>query len=134
MTTVVPPCNTAAPFTSGGTVYFHTPPVNPQHVRHFVNNANTGCQPVNEDYAPSFATPNQGCSSDRPLSARELAELVKHSRKDHLPEWKLAQFDGNLLNWHELFGQLKSTVDSAAHTGDTKLTYLKHSSEVKQKP
>ena len=48
-----------------------------------------------------------------------------HSRKNHLPEWKLAQFHGNLLNWHEWFGQLRSTVDSAVLTDDTKLTYLK---------
>ena len=94
-------------------MYFNTPPIHPQHVPHFVNHTNTGYQPVNEDYAPSSTYPNQACSSDRPLSARELAELLMHSRKDHLPEWKLAQFDGNPLNWHEWFGQLKSTVDSA---------------------
>ena len=64
VTTVVPSCNTAAPYTSGGTVYFSTPPVHPQHVPHFVNQTNTGYQPVNEDYAPSSAYPNQGCSSD----------------------------------------------------------------------
>ena len=29
------------------------------------------------------------------------------------------------LNWHERFGQFKSTVDSAVLTDDTKLTYLK---------
>ena len=77
------------------------------------------------NYAPSPAYPNQGCSSDRPLSAHKLAELLMHCRKDHLPEWKLAQFDGNPLNWHEWFGQFKSTVDSAVLTDDTKLTYLK---------
>ena len=104
VTTVVPSCNTAAPYTRGGTVNFNTPPVHPQHVPHFVNHTNTGYQPVNEDYAPSSAYPNQGCSSDRTLSARELAELLMHIRKDHLPEWKLAQFDGNPLNWHEWFG------------------------------
>ena len=125
VTTVVPSCNTAAPYTSGGTVYFNTPPVHRQHVSHFVNHTNTGYQPVNEDYAPPSAYPNQGCSSDRPLSAREMAELLTHSRKDHLPEWKLTQFDGKPLNWHEWFGQLKSTVDSAVLTDDTKLTYLK---------
>ena len=48
-----------------------------------------------------------------------------HSRKAHLPEWKLAQFDRNSLNWHKWFGQFKSTVDSAVLTDDTKLTYLK---------
>ena len=48
-----------------------------------------------------------------------------HSSKDHLPEWNLVQFDAKQLNWHELFGQFKSTVDSAVLTDDTKLTYLK---------
>ena len=48
-----------------------------------------------------------------------------HSRKDHLPEWNLVQFDGNSLNWHKWFGQFKSTVDYAVLTDDTKLTYLK---------
>ena len=70
--TVVPSGNTAAPYTSGGTVYFNTPPVQPQHVPHFVNHTNTGYQPVNEDYAPSSAYPNQGCSSDRPLSRIDI--------------------------------------------------------------
>ena len=106
-------------------MYFNTPPVHPQHVPHFVNHTNTGYQPVNEDCSPSSAYPNQGCLSDRPLSARELAELLTHSRKDHPPEWKLAQFDGNPLNWHEWFEQFKSTVDSAVLTDDKKLTYLK---------
>ena len=122
VTTFVPSCNTAAPYTSGGTVYFYTPSVHSQHVPLFVNHSNTGYQPVNEDYAAFSAYPNQGCSADRPLSARELAELLMHSRNDHLPEWKLAQFDGNPLNWHEWFGQFKSTVDSAVLTDDTKLT------------
>ena len=106
-------------------MYFKTPSVHHQHVAHFVNYFNTGYQPVNENYAPSSAYPNQGCSSDRPLSARELADLLMHSRKDHLAEWKIAQFDGNPLNWHKWFGQFKSTFDSAALTDDTKLTYLK---------
>ena len=134
VTTVVPTCITAAPYTSGGTVYFNSPPVHPQHVPHFVSYTNTGYQPVNEDYAPSSAYPNQGCPSDRPLSARELAEILMHSRKYHLPEWKLAQFDGNPLNWHDCFSQFKSTIDSAVLTDDTKLTYIKNSSKAKQKP
>ena len=117
VTIATPPCNTAVPYTSGWTVYFITPPVNPLHVPHFVNNRNTGYQPVNEDYAPSFPNPNQVCSSDRPFSARELAELLMHSRNDHFP--------GNQLNWPEWFRQFKSTVDSAVLTDDTKLTYLK---------
>ena len=86
VTAVDPTCNTAVPYTSGGTAYFNTPPVTPQHVPHFVNYSNTGYQPVIKGYKPSSANPNQNCSSDRPLSARELAELLMHSRKDHLPE------------------------------------------------
>ena len=58
VTTVVPSCNTAAPYASGGTVCFNTPPVHQQHVSHFVNHINTGYQPVNEDYAPPSAYPN----------------------------------------------------------------------------
>ena len=130
---VVPLCNTAAPYTSGETVYFNTPPVHLQHVPLFVIYTNTGYEPVNEDYAPSSAYPNQGCSSDRPLSAREVAEFIMHSRKDHPPERKLAQFDGNPLNWVEWFGQFKSTVDSAVHPDDTKLTYLKTLVTIKAK-
>ena len=131
LTIVVPLCNTDAPYTSGETVYFNTPPVHLQHVPLFVNYTNTGYEPVNEDpssaypSAPSSAYPNQGCSSDRPLSAREVTEFIMHSRKDHPPEWKLAQFDGNPLNLLEWFGQFKSTVYSAVHTDDTKLTCIK---------
>ena len=122
VTNVVPQYNLATPYTSGGTVYFNTQPIHPHKVPHFVNKTDTGYQPVNEDYTPSSAYPNRGCSSDRPLSARELAELLMHSRKDHLTEWKLAQFEGNPLNWHEWFGQFMSTVDSAVLPDDTKLT------------
>ena len=128
LTTVVSQCNTTTPYTSGGFVFFNTSPVHPQHVPHCVNNTITGYQPVNEDYAPSSANLNQGCSSDRHISARELTQILKHIRKDHPPERKLVQFDGNPLNWHEWFGQFKSTVDSAVLTNDTKLTLKKHSS------
>ena len=42
-----------------------------------------------------------------------------------LSEWKLAQYDGNPLQWHEFFGQFCSTVDAASLSDDVKLTYLK---------
>ena len=48
-----------------------------------------------------------------------------HSRKDHLPEWKLTQFDDNPLIWHECYGQFKSTVGSAILSDEEKPTYLK---------
>ena len=48
-----------------------------------------------------------------------------HSREDHLPEWKLTQFDGDPLNLLEWFGQFKPTVDSVVIKDDEKLTNLK---------
>ena len=62
---------------------------------------------------------------ERPLTTQELVNILMHSRKDHLPEWKLTQFDGNPLNWHEWFGQFISTIDSAILSDNEKLTYLK---------
>ena len=46
-------------------------------------------------------------------------------QKRRLLEWELAQYHGNLLDWHELFGQIKRTSDCAALTHDVKLNYLK---------
>ena len=98
-------------------MYFKTPSVNAQEVPHFVNNTNNGYHPVDENYATSSANLNEGCSSDRPVSARELAELIVHSRKDHLPELHLSQFDGYL--WYEWYGKIKSTVNFAVLRDDT---------------
>ena len=51
--------------------------------------------------------------------------LLASTTKDHLPEWKLAQYNGDSIQWHEWFGQCKSAIDSAPLTDDVKLTYLK---------
>ena len=45
--------------------------------------------------------------------------------KDLLPDWNLAKFIGNPLQWHEWCGQIKSTIDSQSQSEDIKLTYLK---------
>ena len=89
-------------------------------------------QPFVPDYhgnSSKYPAPTPGNSPgadvERPLSTRELVNILMHNRKDHLPEWKLTQFDGNLLNWHEWVGQFRSTVDSAILSDDEKLTYLK---------
>ena len=89
-------------------------------------------QPFVPDYhgnSSSYPAPTPGNSPGadvyRPLSTRESVNLLKHSRKDHLPERKLTKFDGNPLNWHEWFGQFTSTVDSAILSDDEKLNYLK---------
>ena len=59
------------------------------------------------------------------FTVQDLAQLLASSKRDHLPEWKLAQYSGDPLQWHEWFGQFKSAIDSAPLTDDVKLTYLK---------
>ena len=59
------------------------------------------------------------------MTLNDLVQALSVSKKDPLPEWKLAQYDGNPLQWHELFAQFCSTVDEASLSDDVKLTYLK---------
>ena len=56
---------------------------------------------------------------------RELADAITSKRNDPLPEWKLAEFNGDPLKWHEWYGQFKSAINSQSLTDDVKLTYLK---------
>ena len=67
-----------------------------------------------------------------PAPASENASLIKaftdalsSKRNDPLPEWKLSQYSGDHLQWHEWYGQFKSAIDSQSLTDDVKLTYLK---------
>ena len=120
VTPIVPPNNFVS-YTSGGTVFFAQP-----------ENFSHANQPFVPDYhgsSLSYTAPTTGNSPgadvERPLSAREFVNILMHSRKDHLPEWKLTQFDGNPLNWHEWFGQFISTADSVILSDDEKLAYLK---------
>ena len=59
------------------------------------------------------------------MKLNDLVQALSVSKKDPLPEWKLAQYDGNPLQWHEWFGHFCSTVDAASLSDDVKLTYLK---------
>ena len=59
------------------------------------------------------------------MSLNDLVQLVASTKKDHLTESKVAQYNGNPLEWHEWLGQFKSVIESAALTDDVKLTYLK---------
>ena len=119
--TPIVPTNNFVPYTSGGTMLFAQPEI-------FLN-ANQPFVPDCHGNSSSYTEPNPGNSPgadvERPLSTRELVNILMHSQKDHLPEWKLTQFDGNPLNWHEWFGQFISTVDSAILSDDEKLTYHK---------
>ena len=56
---------------------------------------------------------------------RELADAISSKKKDPSPEWKLAQYNGDPLQWHEWYGQFKSAIDLQSLTDDVKLTYLK---------
>ena len=83
------------------------------------------CHGNSSSYTAPTPGNSPGADVERPLSTRELVNILMHSRKIHLPEWKLTQIDSNPLNWHEWFGQFISTVDSALLSDDEKLTYLK---------
>ena len=118
------------------------------------NHAASCSIPVNpfsttNNIAPPFVTPvihpTYGCTAKVPLCwggtpphptppapASENASFIKSltdalTRKmnDPLPEWKLSQYNGDPLQWHEWYGQFKSAIDSQSLTDDVKLTYLK---------
>ena len=54
-----------------------------------------------------------------------MADAITCRKNDPLPEWKLSQYNGDPLQWHEWFGEYKSAVDAQSLTDDVKLTYLK---------
>ena len=72
--------------------------------------------------ASSFTLPQPSANS---FTLQDLAQILTSTKKDHLPGWKLAQFNGDPLQWHEWFGQFKSAIDSSPLTDDVKLTYQK---------
>ena len=73
----------------------------------------------NKQYGPFTS------SGSKPITNQDLAEILTLSQKGPLPEWKLSSFDGNPLQWPELFGQFKSAIDAKILSDDVKLTYLK---------
>ena len=56
---------------------------------------------------------------------RELADEITSKKNDPLPEWRLAEFNGDPLKWHEWYGQFKSAIDLQSLTDDVKMTYLR---------
>ena len=42
----------------------------------------------------------------------DLAQRLTAAKKAYLPEWKLEQYNGNTLQWHQWIGQFKSAFDS----------------------
>ena len=113
------------PVTHGGTV-FYVPP-----------SAVTVPTPIPTIVQPSSSLPSatapfipSGSSavlqpSPAQFSLQDVAQLLASTKKDHLPEWKLSQYNGDPIQWHEWFGQFKSAIDSAQLSDEVKLTYLK---------
>ena len=78
--------------------------------------------------APTFGPPHSTPSAPSLDSAdliKQLADAITCKKNNPLPEWKLSQYKGDPLQWHERFGQFKSAIDTQSLTDDVKLTYLK---------
>ena len=56
---------------------------------------------------------------------KQLSDAITCKKNNPLPKWKLSQYNGDNLQWHEWFGQFKSALDSQSLSDDVKLTYLK---------
>ena len=115
------------PVTAGGTVYYPNP-------TSLTTVPAPSSAPVPTTFpavlptATPLATPpfvNVPQPATNSFTVQDLAQLLASSKRDHLPEWKLAQYSGDPLQWHEWFDQFKSAIDSAPLTDDVKLTYLK---------
>ena len=114
------------PISCGGTVFYVQP------TAMVTSTANCSVSRISTTFpsvtAPSFV-PASSFTLPQPsgnsFTMQDLAQLLSSTKKDHLPEWKLAQFNGDPLQWHDWFGQFKSAIDSSPLTDDVKLTYLK---------
>ena len=111
------------PVTSGGTVYYVPPSTLSTPIAH-TTQPTTSLSPTAATFVPTGTTSVLQPSTTG-FSIQDLALLLASTKKDHLPEWKLAQYSGDPLQWHEWFGQFKSAIDAAPLTDDVKLTYLK---------
>ena len=125
-TSVVTTTSPIIPVTAGGTVYY----INPTSMV-TVSAPNSTSVPstfptipsATQFAPPTFITAQQPTTNS--FTVQDLAQLLASSKRDHLPEWKLAQYSGDPLQWHKWYGQFKSAIDSAPLTDDVKLTYLK---------
>ena len=59
------------------------------------------------------------------LTVKDLAELLSFSKRDPPSKWKLSQYNGEPLQWHEWYGQFRNAIDLQTLSDDVKLTYLK---------
>ena len=110
------------PVKSGGTVYYLNPSSGPIFGGAMLINVSSTAPMSVRGPVVSIATPRAESTA---FTVQELAQLLVSSTKDHLPEWKLAQYNGDPVQWHHWFGEFKSAIDSVSLTDDVKLTYLK---------
>ena len=113
------------PVTSGGTVCYVPPAaVTTPIVYSTVAQLTTPLSPTAATLVPTGTSTTMQPSTTG-FTIHDLALLLASTKKDHMPEWKLAHYNGNPIQWHEWYGQFKSAIDSAQLTDDVKLTYLK---------
>ena len=102
--TYAPP---TVPVTAGGTVYYVPPTtVTTQIVYNTVAQPTTSLSPTAATFLPAGTSTTMQPSTTG-FKIQDLAFLLASTKKDHLPEWKLAQYNGDPIQWHEWFGQFK---------------------------
>ena len=111
------------PVTTGGTVFYVPPATVTTPMVYSTAQPTTSRGPTAATFVPA-GTSTTMQPSTAGFTIQDLA-LLASTKKNHLPEWKLAQYNGDPIHWHEWFGQYKSAIDSAPLTDDVKLTYLK---------
>ena len=114
------------PTQSGGTTFYCNPlaTTTPSMTIPIPQSTTT---PVNVPF-PTFPTTVQSTippATPTAVTIQDLAQLLTAAKKDHLPEWKLEQYNGDPLQWHGWIGQFRSAIDAAPLSNDDKLTYLK---------
>ena len=123
--TVTPVSVPIFPVTRGGTVFYVNPPSVTDIGRVPATPQPTYSAPTivtATPFVPLQTSAPQQATPQTNLTVQDLAQLLASTKKDHLPEWKLAQYSGDPLQWPEWFGQFKSAIDSAQLTDDVKLT------------
>ena len=83
---------------SSGTVYYYNPGSFPAATSPAAPQQNITVSSHSTTASEATGTPYLGTPR---AFVQDLAETVKFSRKDPLPEWKLPQYDGDPLMWHE---------------------------------
>ena len=115
--------NSNLPLTSGGTVFYQ-----PESEYHFPVPPDGGfiyCNVDDNNHVDRNKPLYPPIKKQKSLTIEDLAEIFIMNCKDPLLEWKLSQYNGDPLHWHEWFGQFESANDSTRLSDDVKLTYLK---------